>query len=127
MPITFENMITLISCGISFLAVCVSASAVRATKKIHLNAAYFSEMTKAYSNYLGSVTRFAYHRDASARDDLSESLFRIQLFSSDEIYSLAAAIYVHVLGQGNLDESLDTSMNQLADLMRNHLASFRTR
>lgn len=128
---TVDAIITLISCGISLCAVCVSAYAVWEAKQTQLNAAYFAEMTAAYSRYLNSVCEFGFRRDSISRDELAADLYKLKLFASAEIMKEAQNLYVDLLSwsqQGCSTHSpLDSKIHALAEMMRSHLETFRHR
>lgn len=131
MPITFDSAVMLGSCIVSLLAVCVSAYAAWESKQTQLNAAYFSEMTAAYSNFLGSISQFVFRRDALSRDALASDLYRLKLFASDQIMEDAQKLYSALLEWCSKEYSegfpLDSRIHNLAEQMRAHLETFRRR
>lgn len=128
---TTDSLLTLISCGISLFAVCVSAYAVWETKQTQLNAAYFSEMTTAYSQYLGSVCDFVFRRDSASRDKLAADLYKLELFATEKIMRDAQALYLELLEWSQrgcaTQFPLDPKTHSLAEEMRAHLETFRHR
>lgn len=124
-----DNILTALSIAVSFLAVCVSLYSVIAARRTALTGTYFSEMASAYSGYLESIARFAYHRGATERDALSVALYRVELFASGDISRDAQGLYVYLLRwaasrpAGALD--IDQRVNALGREMRIHLEHCR--
>lgn len=131
MPITFDSAVTLASCAVALLAVCVSAWAVWESKQTQLNAAYFSEMTAAYSSFLGGVSQFVLRQDEPSKNTLASDLYRLKLFASDQIMENAQKLYTSLLewrSQEHHDSfPLDPEIHLLAEQMRTHLELFRVR
>ena len=79
----------------AFAAVFVSFYSIRVARKTAINGVYFSEMSKAYSDYLKCISEFVYHLGLSERDALSASLYRVLLFAPLDIASEAQALDVY--------------------------------
>lgn len=120
-----DNFLTIISLVIAFFAVCVSLYSVQQSRKTALTGTYFSEMTKAYSDYLRCVSEFVFRRGTSERNALAAALYRLQLFASLEIAIDAQQLYVLVLDWAASNPSgaltIDEQVNRLGDKMRKHL------
>ena len=120
-----DNLLTIISLVIAFFAVCVSLYSVQQSRKTALTGTYFSEMTKAYSDYLRCISEFVFLRGTSERNALATALYRLQLFASLEIAIDAQQLYVLVLDWAASNPSgaltIDEQVNRLGDKMRKHL------
>lgn len=113
---------------VSLVAVIVSGCAVSQTRKTQLTATYFSEKTRAYSDYLDSVARFVFHPCNETRDNIASALYRVQLFAPGKIASAAQNVYVVAIDWSHSDKEsalgIDELVNELGSLMRADLASF---
>lgn len=111
----------------AFAAVFVSFYSIRVARKTAINGVYFSEMSKAYSDYLKCISEFVYHLGLSERDALSASLYRVLLFAPLDIASEAQDLYAFVLqwasSNPNHPISVDQRTSRLGQLMRNQLLS----
>lgn len=118
-----------ISASISLAAVCVSLYAVRQSRKTALTGTYFSEMTKAYSDYLCGISEFVLHRGISQRNALAAALYRLELFASREIAIDAQDLYIFVLDWAASHPTsalaVDEQVNSLGRKMREHLDQMR--
>ena len=92
---------------------------------------YFSEMAKAYADYLRCVSEFVFRRGTSERDALVAALYRLQLFASPEIFDDAQELYAFLLRWAASDPSealaVDDRVCNLTDEMRAHLDRTRKR
>lgn len=131
MALSFDNIITLVSCATSLLAVCISAYAVWESKQTQLNAAYFSEMTAAYSKYLDSISMFVLRRDVASRDSLAADLYKLKLFAPEKIMKASQELYNDLLlwsdQEHDIGFPLDDRVHDLAELMKAHLETFHRR
>lgn len=124
-----KDILPLITSGITLLSVFVSLYAVQQARKTALTGTYFSEMTQAYSGYLNCVSQFVFRRGTEERDALAASLYRLQLFASDEIALDAQQLYIFLLDWAKTKPTqalaVDDRVNKLGSKMRKHLASVR--
>ena len=127
-------MIEILSSAIALLAVCVSAYAVWESKRTQLNAAYFSEKTQAYSNFLTCASDFVLDQTSHARNRLAASLYQLQLFAPAEIQELCQECYKNLIdaaahqgfAHGNTVWA-DQALFSISESMKTDLASFRKR
>ena len=116
---------------VSLAAVIVSGVAVHSARKTQITSTYFTEKTKAYNDYLDSVARFVFHPSNDARDNIASSLYRVQLFASNEVAARAQDVYLAVLecsrSGGWSAQAVDDLVNKLGVSMRSDLASFDRR
>ena len=126
-----DNILAIISSAIAFFAVCVSLYSVHQSRKTALSGTYFSEMTKAYSDYLCCISEFVFRRGTVERNELVAALYRLQLFASCEISIDAQNLYIFVLdwAASNPTSALavDERVNNLGNKMRKHLDQVRKR
>ena len=125
----FDKIINLLSIFTALAAVCVSVFAVLQARKSVLTGAYFSEMTKAYSDFLRCVAEFGFRRGEIERDNLASALYRLMLFASPPISEEAQERYRFSLAWAQSNPtgalSLDDKTNQLGRLMKAHLATIQ--
>lgn len=116
---------------VSVCALCVSIYSVRQSKRSELNAAYFAQMTVAYSDYLGSISQFVLLGGKPQADHMAVCLYQLKLFATDEIMKKAQALYQVLLDWQSQGSSgnfpYDGKVHDLAEAMRHHLDSFRYR
>ena len=126
-----NDLWNVISAGLSLASVFVAAFAVLSARRTALTGTYFSEMTKAYADYLHCVADFVLRRGAAERDTLASALYRLQLFASSEIASDAQDLYATLLNwaQSNPTNALqiDSLTNDLGAKMKAHLDRTRKR
>lgn len=125
-PENISEILPLISTIISCASVVVAVFAVQEARKTALASTYFSEMTKAYSEYLRCVSGFALRRGVNERDALAASLYRLQLFAPKEICKDAQELYAFLLAWASSNPSgaleIDARLAHLGLEMREHLA-----
>lgn len=113
---------------IALAAVIVSGVTLSHSRKTQLTSTYFTEKTKAYSDYLDSVARFIFHPSNDARDNIASSLYRVQLFASEAVVCASQDVYMAAIqwsrSGGGSAQAVDDLVNQLGRLMREDLASF---
>ena len=126
-----DYILAIVSSVISFFAVCVSLYSVHQSRKTALTGTYFSEMTKAYSDYLCCVSKFVFRRGLAERNELAAALYRLQLVASCEIAMDAQNLYIFVLDWAASNPTgaltVDEQVNDLGGKMREHLSHARKR
>ena len=113
----------------ALLSVFVAAWSVVQSRRTALTGVYLSEMTAAYSDFLGCVADFVFRRGLEERDALAAALYRLVLFASDEIADEAQMLYHSLLQWGKTNQSqaleVDRMVNHLGNLMRADVGKFR--
>ncbi|WP_294855656.1 hypothetical protein [uncultured Oscillibacter sp.] len=126
-PIDLELIISAATPTVAIIAMAYTASKSRTAI---LTGTYFSEMSSAYAGFLNAAANFVYHSDdLQSRDVLSFSLYRLQLFASNEIAHKSQEIFLLLLDWGSHPHSgarsLDKEINEIGLMMRADLASYR--
>ena len=131
MELFIEFAKTILPSIVSLVAVIVSGVAISNARRTEITSTYFTELTKSYRDYLDSVTRFVFHPCDETRDNVASSLYMVGLFSSDEVFDAAQAVYVEIIewNRNGRESALpvDKMVNDLGNLMRKHLKTFDQR
>lgn len=126
----FEKIISVIMAVTSLISVCVSAWAIRQSRRAQLTGSYFSEMTAVYKNFIFAVNDFMYnHCDLRKRDALSAALLQLQLYAPPVIDQAAQQMYCLLLDWGENPQNdalhIDKKLQRIQADMRADLDFFR--
>lgn len=131
MMFSYSEITSIVSCVIAACAVCVSVYAVRQSKRAELNATYFSQITAAYSAFLGSISKYVLMHEKLQVEQMAACLYQMKLFATDEIMDQAQTLYEELVQWKPSDTfgrfPYDLQIHMLSEAMRRHLDLFRSR